>query len=136
MWHVYRLFRLFIIVIGRTLSIEILRWLINYTQHCSIILYNRSYTAGVCLFCGTFTEVKRRRPQLVLGWVTVMEDWALWASVRSSVWTLICDRYRADTDVKWIKPNLDCAFIPFELVKSLYSILTLSWFPYVGISNL
>jgi len=43
-------------------------------------------------FSGTFTEVKQRRPRLVLGWVTVREDRALWTCFRSSVWTLICDR--------------------------------------------
>jgi len=36
---------------------------------------------------GRFTEVKQRRPRLVLGWVTVREDRALWICVRSSVWT-------------------------------------------------
>jgi len=39
-----------------------------------------------------FTEVKQRRPRLALGWVTVREDRALRTCVRSSVWTLICDR--------------------------------------------
>jgi len=49
-----------------------------------------------------------RRPRLVLGWVTVREDQALWTCIRSSVWTLICadclySRHRDDTEVKWIK---------------------------------
>jgi len=54
---------------------------------------------------GTFTEVKQRRPRLILGRVTAREDRALWTCYRSSVWTLICDRpsiyssYRADTDL-------------------------------------
>jgi len=48
---------------------------------------------------------KQRRPRLVLAWVTVSENWALWTCVRSSVWTLICDRqfcrhHCADTDVR------------------------------------
>jgi len=34
-----------------------------------------------------FTEVKARRPRLVLGWLTAGEDWALLTWVRSSVWT-------------------------------------------------
>jgi len=38
-----------------------------------------------------FTEVKARRPRLVLEWVTIRDDWALWTRVRSSVWTQICD---------------------------------------------
>jgi len=41
---------------------------------------------------GTFTEVKQRRPWLVLGQVTAREDRALCTCVRSSVWTLIRDR--------------------------------------------
>jgi len=32
------------------------------------------------------------RPRLVLEWVIVREDQALWTWVRSSLWTLICDR--------------------------------------------
>jgi len=38
------------------------------------------------------TEVKQRRPQLVLGWVTIREGRQLWTCVHSSGWTLICDR--------------------------------------------
>jgi len=36
---------------------------------------------------GTCTEVTARRPRLVLGWLTIREDRALWTRVRSSVWT-------------------------------------------------
>jgi len=49
--------------------------------------------------------IKQRRSRLVLGWVIVREDRALWTCVHSSVWTFVCDRHRADTDVTWIKPN-------------------------------
>jgi hypothetical protein len=37
-------------------------------------------------------KVKARRPRLLLGWVTAKESRALWTWVRSSVWTLNCDR--------------------------------------------
>jgi len=37
------------------------------------------------LLSGPFTGVKARRPQLVLGWVTTREDWALRTWVRLSV---------------------------------------------------
>jgi len=53
-------------------------------------------------------KLKQRRPRLVLEWVTVRENRALWTWVRSSVWTLICNlysRHRTGTEVKWIKPN-------------------------------
>jgi len=42
-----------------------------------------------CLLGDSVTEVKQRRARLVLGWVTARKDCS---AVRSSVWTLICDR--------------------------------------------
>ena len=47
----------------------------------------------LCLLGDSFSEVKARRPRPVLGWVSIREDRTPCTCVRSSVWTLICDRF-------------------------------------------
>jgi len=58
---------------------------------------------------------KQRRPRLVLGWVTIREDRALWTcmcpfvGVDLNLWPTVdrlYSRHRADTDVKLILKNL------------------------------
>jgi len=88
-----------------------------------------------------------RRPWLILGRVTTREDWALWACVRSSVWTLIYDRPSFEVkDVKWLHTHTHthswrlalCKRRPLASVNSPNSILSLHMFrgaskPYEGL---
>jgi len=56
-------------------------------KHVYPVAYNQVYGGDQGKFSGTFTEVKQRRPQSVLKWVTVRDDRALRTCVRSSVCT-------------------------------------------------
>ena len=62
-------------------------WYIRFEHNISKVR-----SGDQCLLGDSVTEVKLRRARLVPGWVTAREDWALLTCVRSSVWTLICDR--------------------------------------------
>jgi len=57
-------------------SSNILR--LNHVKSMEFVFVSlKAYGGDQCLLSGTFTEVKQRRPRLVLGWVTFSEDQAL-----------------------------------------------------------